>query len=330
MKPTFSVVAFTVLSGAGLGALALLCLLDVAALAGLTSLSMPPREMARAAAIALAFVAAGLSSSVLHLANPKNAWRAATRWRTSWLSREAIVSMALLAFGASYAAAWFLNLTSAVRVLLSAVTLLCAWGTLLCTAMIYASLKPIRQWHTWRVPVNYLLLGHASGALLVAAIARASGLALSLAGGIAGVLLVLAAIARFEYLRYVAGGVGAITLEQAIGVPQGVGPKPVPGRQADARSIMSARLFDSGNSRGTFLTREFLAPMSSQRRIVLLSLMWACAFALPIVWLIVAPLDWPWALLAVVACIIGLLAERWLFFADARHTVRLFHGDRRT
>jgi len=27
---------------------------------------------------------------------------------------------------------------------------------------------------------------------------------------------------------------------------------------------------------------------------------------------------------------LGLTAERWLFFAEARHTVRLYHGDRTT
>ena len=36
------------------------------------------------------------------------------------------------------------------------------------------------------------------------------------------------------------------------------------------------------------------------------------------------------ALATAVFCIIGVLAERWLFFAEARHTVRLYHGDPRT
>ena len=44
-----------------------------------------------------------------------------------------------------------------------------AWGVLFCTAMIYASLKPIRQWRTAWTPAAYLLLGHWSGALLVLA-----------------------------------------------------------------------------------------------------------------------------------------------------------------
>jgi DMSO reductase anchor subunit len=31
---------------------------------------------------------------------------------------------------------------------------------------------------------------------------------------------------------------------------------------------------------------------------------------------------------AAVSCVAGLLAERWLFFAEARHVVRLYHGAR--
>ena len=82
---------------------------------------------------------------------------------------------------------------------------------LYCTAMIYASLKPIRQWHTGRVPLEYLLLGHASGALLVVC-AMATGRATGDAGGSsrAVALFVAALVAKLEYWRFV-GGRGGIT-----------------------------------------------------------------------------------------------------------------------
>ena len=108
MKPAFSVLFFTVLSGAGLGALALLGALDLLAAFGALSPPLPPRLMPGALAVALAFVVSGLSSSTLHLANPKNAWRSATRWRTSWLSREAIISLVLILVASCYALACWL------------------------------------------------------------------------------------------------------------------------------------------------------------------------------------------------------------------------------
>lgn len=330
MKPAFSVLVFTVLSGAGLGALALLAALDLLAAPGTLPPPIPPVLMPCALAVALAFVVCGLSSSTLHLANPKNAWRSATRWRTSWLSREAIISLVLILVACCYALVCWLVAAPALCLLLALCTLLTAWGTLYCTAMIYASLKPIRQWHTWRVPLNYLLLGHASGAVLVAGILRSTGHSSDVVIGIALVLLIGAAAAKIEYWRYIASETGVTTIERAIGVGHGVHGPAAPGGSGPSTSVMAARLFDSGHARGTFLTREFLVTVSARRRRRVQWVMWLGAFAFPIAWLMVGSPSWPWALLAVGTSIIGLLAERWLFFADARHTVRLYHGDPRT
>ena len=330
MNPAFSVLLFTVLSGVGLGALALLGALDLLAALGAVSPPIPPRLMPGALAVALAFVVSGLLSSTLHLANPKNAWRSATRWRTSWLSREAIISLVLILVASCYVLACWLIAAPALRLLLALCTLLTAWGTLYCTAMIYASLKPIRQWHTWRVPLNYLLLGHASGALLVAGIVRGTGHSSDAMIVIAYTLLIGAAGAKIEYWRYIASEAGVTTIERAIGVGHGVHGPAVPGGSGPSTSVMAARLFDSGHARGTFLTREFLVTVSSSRRRRAQWVVWIGAFALPLAWLMVGSPRWPGALLAVGASIIGLLAERWLFFADARHTVRLYHGDPRT
>ena len=38
---------------------------------------------------------------------------------------------------------------------------------------------------------------------------------------------------------------------------------------------------------------------------------------------------WPLAVLCCVVFFVGLLLERWLFFAEAKHTVRLYHGEGR-
>ncbi len=327
MKPAFSVLFFTVLSGAGLGALALIALFDVAAVAGIADALVPAHLYAIAATMAWLLVAGGLCSSTLHLANPRNAWRAWSQWRTSWLSREAVVSLAFMPLAAIYIACWWWYAPPWLRAALGAGVLVLAWGTLICTAMIYASLKPIRQWHTRRVPLNFLLVGHASGALIVAAVLRGHGLAATPWGLLGLVLFVAAAIGKLDYWRFVRSNERAITLEQAIGVAHGVRP---PGRPGAPPSIMAARLFDAGHSRGTFLTREFVNHVAAYRRIWVLAIVWICGFALPMIWLAVGLAGWPGALLASLACMVGMLAERWLFFADARHTVRLFHGERST
>lgn len=326
MRPALSVVAFTVLSGAGLGALALLALADLAASAGLAA-PLAPMLAARAAAVALALVVAGFASSSLHLANPRNAWRSLSRWRTSWLSREALCAVAFVPVAALYVALLFgqAAAAAAARVPLALATVALAWLTLYCTSMIYASLKPIRHWHTRHVPAAYLLLGHASGAVVVVAILGAYGgepLAWTLG---AALLLAAAAVVKLDYYAYLASDRGRVTLEEAIGVPRGVAP--VPRRAPPPGSVMRARLLDAGHSRGTFLTHEFGYALAPGTRTLLRSLFWLGALAFPALWLAVGVREWAGGAAALSACLLGMGAERWLFFAEARHTVRLYHGE---
>jgi DMSO reductase anchor subunit len=317
MKPAFSIIFFTVSSGAGLGLLALTALVDLAAPG-----SLPPHALWRAALLGLVLVAAGLVSSLLHLANPANAWRSFSRFRTSWLSREAVFATSLFPIGALYIVLVANGSAGASRALLALVTVLIAWAVLLCTAMIYASLKPIRQWHTRWTPVNYFLLGHWSGALLLAAIASAYGVVsrplLLLAGGLG-----LASLAAKLAYWFTIGRSAPTTLAHAIGVDQGV-------RGPGALSVAQARLLDVGHSHGTFLTNEFGFVLARQHATTLRALAVALAFGLPLLWLVAGGSRWQPALAAAGCGIIGLVVERWLFFAEARHTVRLYHGDLRT
>ena len=318
MKPALSIIFFTVSSGAGLGLLALTALVDVFAPG-----SLPAHAIWRGALLGLALVAAGLASSVLHLANPKNAWRSFARFRTSWLSREAVAAAALFALGAGYILVVRDASSGRGRVLLAIATCLLAWAVILCTAMIYGSLKPIRQWHTRWTPANYLLLGHWSGALLLVAIACAYASRPGMFLVLAGVLGLAALAAKLAYWQATGEDAWAPTLERAIGVREGVhGPGPV--------SVAHARLLDVGHSHGTFLTREFGFALAQRHARALRGVALALGFGLPLAWLVTGMTRWQAALAAAACCIIGLLVERWLFFAEAKHTVRLYHGDPRT
>ena len=274
--------------------------------------------------IALALVVIGLVSSTLHLGNPRNAWKSLSRLRTSWLSREAAVSLGLLGCASLWIVIVVAEGPPLVRGLLALAVIVLSWLTLHCTAMIYASLKPIRQWNTLRVPLAYLTLGHASGALLIVAVLRAHAEPAGGLGVAAGVLMLVAAGVKLDYYAYIASDIRRLTLEQAIGVPQGVGP---PG---PAGSRMRARLFDVGHSRGTFLTQEFGYTLTPAQRTSLRLTVWIAGFAVPALWLASGLEGAPAAALAFGACLIGYGAERWLFFAEARHTVRLYHGDAST
>jgi DMSO reductase anchor subunit len=211
------------------------------------------------------------------------------------------------------------------RTALAIVVCLLAWGLLFCTAMIYASLKPIRQWRTGWTPAAYLLLGHWSGALLAVALAIGYGGEPGSWIRLAAALGIAALVAKLGYWRHGAadsGGKSVLTIEQAIGVAQGVRPPGV--------SVAQARLFDAGHTQRTFLTDEFVFRLARQHAQAVRAAALALGFGIPLLWLVTGPRHWAAAASVALLALVGLLAERWLFFADARHTVRLYHGDART
>ena len=317
MKPTFSIIFFTVISGAGLGLLSLLALADLCPVE-----TLPKPAFTSGIALALALIFVGLASSTLHLAKPSNAWRAFSRFRTSWLSREAVFAAALAVVAFVYGGSIASGVRAAIRLPIAALTSLLCCTVLFCTAMIYASLKPIRQWHTPWTPVNYLLLGHWSGALALLALALTYEAQPMPFVALATTVGVTAFAGKLAYWRAVADATRAVTLERAIGVREGVHP---PGM-----TLAQARLFDAGHSHGTFLTSEFGFTLARNHASALKACALLLAFGMPAIALASGMRNPAIADVVAALCIMGLLAERWLFFAEARHTVRLYHGDART
>jgi DMSO reductase anchor subunit len=317
MKPSLSIIFFTVSSGAGLGLLALLALGD------LVDHALPSDALMQGIALALALVAAGLASSVLHLAKPANAWRAFSRFRTSWLSREAVFAASLFPVTFAYALLAWTAEDGALRALAALGVALLSWAVLVSTAMIYASLKPIRQWYSAWTPVNYLLLGHWSGAVLLLGLARVHAAHQRSFGWLAGGLGVAALIAKIGQWRAItAGARDAPTLERAIGVPEYANE----GVRPPGMTVARARLFDVGHSHGTFLTDEFGFVLARRNALALRIAALTAGFGVPAVWIASGAANAAVAWLAAMVCLAGLLAERWLFFAEAQHTVRLYHG----
>jgi DMSO reductase anchor subunit len=66
-----------------------------------------------------------------------------------------------------------------------------------------------------------------------------------------------------------------------------------------------------------------------RNRAVALWTMAVGAYAIPLAWLASGARSPAMAIAACVVTLAGLFAERWLFFVEARHTVRLYHGERR-
>ncbi len=312
MHPAFSVIFFTVSSGAGFGLFALLYLAEVSGLGG----GLPPRMLVATGVAALALIVAGLLSSVGHLANPKNAWRAFSRFRTSWLSREGVFAVAFFPFAFAYLALTWLAVPGLewLRLVAGALATLLAWVTIFSTGMIYACLKTIRQWNSPLVPANYLVLGHAAGALLLLLAAAVAGLPAAPFALVATSFLVLAALLKGIYYFWIAEPGAAPTIQTATGFTRA-----------------QVRLLDAGHTHGTFLTQEFGFQLARKHAVALKGFFFLAAVVVPIA-VLAGAAGQPspgLGVAAVLSALLGMVAERWLFFAEARHVVNLYHGSQR-
>lgn len=309
MHPAFSVIFFTVSSGAGFGLFALLYLADAFKLGG----GLSAGQILTAGIIALLLIGGGLTSSVFHLANPKNAWRAFSRFRTSWLSREGVFAMAFFPFALIYLGLtwWNPDAVPAIRLAAGGLATILAWITVFSTGMIYGCLKTIRQWNSPLVPANYLALGHFSGAVLLLAIVQPGTPGVAAYLNITIALLVFAGALKAIYYFWIADPGASSTINTATGFTRG-----------------RVRLLDAGHTHGTFLTQEFGFQLARRHAVLLKSVVFAVGFGLPLLILAgafgqPAPAGLEWTAFFALA---GLVAERWLFFAEARHVINLFHG----
>jgi DMSO reductase anchor subunit len=272
--------------------------------------------------IALAFLIAGLVASFFHLGHPERAWRSAARWRTSWLSREVIVLPALMgavaAYGLVHHYEWDLNIvgikTSAhgdLSLVVGAGGAALAFLLFLCTGMIYACIKFLQEWASWLTVVNYTLFGLASGFLLATAYAayRAPALIYFYGGWtIVATLAVLVtrvvSLIRNRRLKHKS------TIQTAIGVRH-------------ARIVQKSQGFMGGS----FNTRDFFhgaAPWLFR------SIKWiflVLVFPVPLALLFAGMTDRSVTLItaAFVIQYLGLLVERWFFFAQANHPQNLYY-----
>jgi sulfite dehydrogenase (quinone) subunit SoeC len=286
MHPAPSIIVFTTLSGMGFGLLAFL------------GLGLPPVTGGTALAFfAIAFLLAGvgLAASAFHLGHPERALLAFTQWRTSWLSREAWAATVTLAVMGFYGAALTLGIRLPLLGLLG--TALCL-GTLLSTAMIYASLRSVPRWHHWSTPALFLLYGLAGGALLAAQVTFATALLLVL--GLAQILVWRDGDTRFAR--------SATSLATATGLAGG-----------------KVRAFEPPHTGPNYLLREMVHLVGRKHAMKLRAIALVLAAFLPAM-LLMLPFSHGIAALAVVSHLAGALVARWLFFAEAEHVVGLYYG----
>lgn len=323
MKPAFSVIFLTTLIGAAQGLFLALFTHQSYALFGL--LPMQSDDFyGYGTAIAMVFLGGGLFAAVFHLGKPiymvTRAWRGMTQWRTSWLSRELIALPAFMGivflYGVSHLAGFrpvLVTLPSGQPIdlsfVLGVIGTLLAFALFICTAMIYACLRFLREWNSPLTVINYILMGGSSGFILAAFYsASAAPDQADFFAGWAIIITVLAFAGRAASLVRNARLKPKSTMQTAIGVKH--------------PTIVQRSMGAMG---GTFNTREYFHGKSIAFMRAIKPTFLIMAFALPLA-LLAMGLFSP-ALLGVAFVIqyIGLMVERWFFFAQANHPQNLYY-----
>jgi len=314
MHPAYSVILFTTASGAGYGLLIWLCLLG-----GYGFLPIERWFGFTSFGLAFGLISIGLLSSTFHLGHPERAWRAFSQWRSSWLSREGVAAVITYIPAGLAAIGWvFYEDISGFWKLMAIAGALMAVITIACTAMIYASLATIRQWHNHLVVPVYVSLGLATGSVLLTMLIAAFGYDAKHPEFLALVMLVIALIIKLIYWHRIENEDKTWTIEQATGL----------------KSSTPIRQLEAPHSQDNFVQREMGYKVARKHGAKLKRYAIVLAFLIPIFLLgLDITLNNQFSIVLTLLCVLsvsaGVVIERWLFFAQAQHVVTLFYGENR-
>lgn len=321
MHPAFSVIFLTTLLGVGQGMFIALVFVQLLTTAGILQTELTPEFFAYGTGVVLVFVGLALFASFFHLGHPERAMRTISQWRTSWLSREVIALPAFgagaLVYGAIHFFGWdftvfntedqiipFSLMVGLVGIALS-VTL---W---VCTGMIYACIKFLQEWATPLTVVNFILMGMASGYTAAT---------------------VYAAIVKPELVQFFAWSaifftiLAAMTRVSALIRNARITPKSTPTSAIGIRH-KNIRQTSQGAMGGSYNTREYYHGQSDG---FVATVKWGfllLAFVAPVAFLAIGMVETAVMTLIMAAVLqyVGLIAERWYFFADSNHPQNIYY-----
>lgn len=302
MRPAFSLIVFTTLSGLGFG---------IATILGLGLITAPDQFYWLVYnGIALALIGAGVISSTMHLGHPERAWRAMTQWRSSWLSREGVLAAITTFVLMGFAADGYVNGTPNLvyGIILAVLSLATIW----CTAMIYASLKTVARWFHPLTPfvfIGYALAGGLVAASTMDTITTGQSSALTQPALLS---LISAAIVAMIWSKQAGAEGSGSTPESATGLGD-LGP---------------VRMLMPPHSEENWLQHEMGFIVARKHADTLRKISLGLAIVIPGLALIAAASAPVILSAAALIHVAGVMVSRWLFFAEAKHTVTLYYGQR--
>ena len=308
MHPAISIIVFSTFSGVGFG---------ISFWLGVWGHTLSPQAAVVAGFFALCWASIGLLSSLFHLRRPTRAIRSLSQWRSSWLSREGILSILTLGCIFLYIVLRFFSFHGAGVLILSWIISVLSLATVYSTAMIYTQLKAVPAWNTILTPLVYIGFSLIGGSTFL--FCFIPGYSNEVSNLLNPVLLVGSWILWILW---------CLRRDRI-----GTGPSSV-GTATRLSKFGSIKPFEPPHSGANYLTSEmgYRLPRTKSRLMRGLAVITGLFFPVAIYSFLFFNHE-KWfadSTLFVLFCFTfsGILISRWLFFTESRHTTMLYYyGD---
>ena len=309
MHPSKSIIFFTVISGTGYGIFIGL-LFNILFM----EISYSLNYKLFISLVSFLMIVLGLLSSTLHLGHPERAWRAFSQWKSSWLSREGLVSVITFFPMVLFYYFWINNINGYVFLLI----ILCIFSllTIFCTGQMYATLKTIPSWNNSLVTPIYIFNGITVGSLFVYSINFYFNYSIFLYEKFIIITIILNLLLKISYWILIRQKTNT-NIQTAVGI--------------NSKNIS---FFEGPHTGKNYLTTEMINKSNNKNNNFLRLTFCILTFIIPMYMinqystLIVDQFILKLSMIFVfILALVGMIIERYLFFIQSKHVVGLYYGN---
>ena len=309
MHPSKSIIFFTVISGTGYGIFIGL-LFNILFM----EISYSLNYKLFISLVSFLMIVLGLLSSTLHLGHPERAWRAFSQWKSSWLSREGLVSVITFFPMVLFYYFWINNINGYVFLLI----ILCIFSllTIFCTGQMYATLKTIPSWNNSLVTPIYIFNGITVGSLFVYSINFYFNYSIFLYEKFIIITIILNLLLKISYWILIRQKINT-NIQTAVGIKS-----------------KNISFFEGPHTGKNYLTTEMINKSNNKNNNLLRLTFCILTFIIPLYMinqystLIADQFILKLSMIFVfILALVGMIIERYLFFIQSKHVVGLYYGN---
>ncbi len=305
MHPPFSLIFFFMFYGLSIGSFTLLFIFYL-----ISEDLEKPVIISRYISILLVGFGAFLAS--FHLGHKVKAWKAIKRFRSSWLSREAVFS---IAFGFFMMGSIVLSLSNSPAVIVTDILALASgWLGAFSTAMIYTSNRFVPEWNTFLNTVYFLNMYMTLGSGLASCILFRTG------------YVDLAKISILVTLIFISAG---FILRISYHIRQYLIKRPTINEALNLSMNREIRILDRGSTTENYCITEFNYIRGKKFLKYAQFFAYTTSFVIPLFFYFFNYANEPDSILLLLSLItltVGSFMERWCFFVEGKHFQNLYYG----